>query len=250
MNLTSASSFRRMACGLLLLIGPALILVGGILDPASGEGGDTTDYLRAIGDDPDMAQVSTALWIWGFALTAIGIIGAVHVIRRRGVVLANIGGAFALIGMIMFIALFSTTIHELNNVEHLGVETAEKLSEDLEDYWVAFAVLIPALLGTLIGFILLGIAIIRSGVAHVAAGAMIIVGILLVAASDGGTSALGILANALLLGGWGMVGLKLLGMTDEQWEGREPLAAGPEAPQVGGPPPSAGPPAAGPPPAV
>ena len=244
MNLTNASSFRRTACGLLLLIGPAMILVGGILDPAAGEGDDETEYLRALADDPDMAQLSTALWIWGFALTAIGIIGAVHVIRRRGVVLANIGGAFALIGMIMFIALFSTTIHELNNAEHLGVQTAERLSDDLEDYWVAFAVLIPALLGTLIGFILLGAAIIRSKVAHLAAGVMIIVGILLVPASDGGTSVLGILGNALLLGGWGMVGLKLLGMTDAQWEGREELEAGPEAPQAPGPPPAAGPPPA------
>lgn len=231
MNLTNASTFRRTACGLLLLVGPALILVASILDPAAGEGDDTRDYIQAIGDDPDMAQLSTALWIWGFALTAIGIIGAVHVIRNRGVVLANIGGALALIGMIMFIALFATTLHDLNNFEHVGLDTAERLSDDLEDYWLGYVVLIPALLGTLLGFILLGAAVIRSKVAHVAAGVMIIVGILLVAASDGGGSVLGVLANLVLLGGWGLVGLKLLGMTDEQWDGREPLeAAGPEVP--------------------
>ena len=233
MNLSNASSFRRMACGLLLLIGPALILVAGILDPAAGEGDDTEGYLRAIGDDPDMAELSTALWIYGFTFTAIGIIGAVHVIRGRGVVLANIGGALALVGMIMFIALFATTLHDLNNVEHVGLETAEQLSDDLEeDYWAPIVVLAPALLGTLIGFILLGIAIIRSGVAHVAAGAMIIVGILLVPASEE-TQVLNVLANVLLLGGWGLVGLKLLGMTDAQWDGREPLEpAGPEAPRT------------------
>ncbi len=231
MNLTSASSFRRMACGLLLLIGPALILVASILDPAVGEGGDTDDYLAAIGDDPDMAELSTALWIWGFTLTAIGIIGLVHVIRGRGVVLANIGGALALVGMIMFLPLFATTLHDLNNVEHVGLEVAERLSDDLEeDYWAPLAVLIPALLGTLIGFILLGAAIIRSGVAHVAAGALIIVGILLVPVSEE-SQVFNVLANLALLGGWGLVGLKLLGMTDAQWEGREPLEpTGPELP--------------------
>jgi hypothetical protein len=40
----------------------------------------------------------------------------------------------------------------------------------------------------------------------------------------------------LLLGGWGLVGLKLLGMKDEQWDGREPLE--PE-PAVGAVPPPA-----------
>src|SRR5688500_4671410 len=153
MNPTSASSFRRTACGLLLLIGPAMILVASILDPASGEGDDTGDYLQAIVDDPDMAQVSTLLWMFGFAFTAIGIIGAVHVIRHRGVVFANLGAALALLGMIMFQVLFSSTITDLNASEKLGVETAERLSEDLEDYWVVYPVLITALLGTFIGFI-------------------------------------------------------------------------------------------------
>ena len=57
MNLSSASSFRRMACGLCLLIGPALLLVATILDPAAGEDGDDDRaYLQALKDDPDMAQ--------------------------------------------------------------------------------------------------------------------------------------------------------------------------------------------------
>ena len=236
MSLTNASSFRRMACGLCLLIGPAMLLLATILDPAAGEGDDDKAYLQALKDDPDMAQLSTALWIYGFALVAIGIIGAVHVIRGRGVVLANIGGTLAIFGLIMFVALVTTTVNEINVVEHLGVDTAKKLSDDIEDYWVAFIVFIPALLGTLIGFLLLGTAIIRSEVAHAAAGILIIVGILLVPLSDGSQVG-GIIANALLLGGWGLVGLKLLGLTDEQWEGRAPI--GPEAPGAAGPPPAA-----------
>ena len=244
MSLKNASGFRRIACGLCLLIGPALILIASIVDPAAGEGGDTKGYLTAIKDDPDMAQLATALWIWGFALTAIGIIGAVHVIRRRGVVLANLGGALALIGMIMFIALFASTIHDLNASEKLGVQTAERLSDDLEDYWAPIVVLVPALLGTLLGFILLGAAIIRSKVFHLAAGILIIIGILGVVVGSEESKIANIVANALLLGGWGLVGLKLLGMKDEQWDGRAPLDGdGPEHPVAGGPPPPAVPPA-------
>lgn len=226
MNPTRASSFRRTACGLCLLVGPAMILLAAILDPAGGEGGETGDYLRAIADDPDMAQLSTGLYIYGFALTAIGIIGLVHVIRGRGVTLANIGGAFTLFGMIMFIALFATTIHDLNAVDKLGVETAERLSDDLDDYWVPVIVLIPALLGTLIGFILLAAAIIRSRVVHLAAGVLIIVGILMVPASEE-SQVINVVANLALLAGWGLVGLRLLTLSDEQWEGRAPIPAEP-----------------------
>jgi hypothetical protein len=228
-----------MACGLCLLIGPTMLLLATILDPVAGEGGDDDRaYLKALADDPDMAQLSTALWIYGFALVAIGIIGAVHVIRGRGVVLANLGGMLAIFGLIMFVALVTTTVNDINVAENLGVDAGVKLSDSIEDYWVAFVVLVPALLGTLIGFILLGVALIRSKLTHIAAGILIIVGILAVVPSEE-SQVIGIIANLLLLGGWGLVGLKLLGMSDAQWDGREPLDGDrPEAPLAAGPPPA------------
>jgi hypothetical protein len=245
MNPSSASSFRRMACGMCLLIAPALILVASIIDPAAGEGDDRRKALAALKDDPDATEISTALYLVGFALMAIGIVGLVHVIRGRGVTLANIGGALAILGMIMFTALVTTALTNLNNVEHLEFDTAVALSEDLEeDYWSALVVFIPAIGGTVLGFILLGIAIIRSRVAHMAAAVLIILGalgIVVLSASKAG----GIAVNALLLAGWGLVGLKLLGLKDEQWEGRAPI----DAPAAGGPPAGGGPPAATPPPA-
>lgn len=243
MNLTNASSFRRMACGLCLLIGPALLLLHAVFDPVEGEDGDSDRaYAQSLRDDPDMAQLSTAFEIYGFALVAIGIVGLVHVIRGRGVVLANLGGVLAIFGLIMFVALVTTTVNEINAAEHLGVDTAARLSNDIEDYWVVYIVLIPALLGTLIGFILLGAALIRSKLTHIAAGILIIVGIIAVPFSEDYKAA-EILANLLLLGGFGLAGLKLLGMKDEEWDGRVPLGAGgPGAPGA--------PPAAGPPPAV
>jgi hypothetical protein len=235
MSISSASSFRRVACGLCLLIGPALILAATIVDPGAGSGGETRDYMEALADDPDMAQLATALWIYGFALMAIGIIGVVHVIRGRGVTLANIGGALALFGMIMFVALVTLTIAQINQAEHVGVETAERLTDDFEDYWVFLVVLAPALLGTLFGFILLASALVRSGLAHIAAPVLIILGVVMIPVSED-SQALAIVANLFLLAGWGLVGLKLLTMKDEQWDGREPID---REPAVGAVPPPA-----------
>ena len=206
-----------------------MILVGSILDPAAGEEHATRGYFQASVDDPDKTQLATALYIWGFVLTALGIVGLVHVIRRRGVVLANLGGPLAVVGMILLAVVSATSLFDLNNGEHLGVETALRLNEDLtEDYWAAFAVFIPAYAGTLFGFLLLGAAIIRSKAAHVAAAVLIIVGILVVVIGDASKVA-NVVGNALLLAGWGLVGLKLLGMKDEEWEGRLPDVAEPRA---------------------
>lgn len=220
-NPSEASTFRRMASGLLLLIGPAMILVASIVDPTAGEDGGSEGYLTALRDDPDMAQLATALWIWGFVLTAIGLVGLVHVIRERGVALANIGGALAIVGMIMFIVLFAGTIHDLNNVEHLGVGTAERLGDDLgDDYWMPDVVRFPAIVGTLAGFVLLAAAIVRSRVIHPVAAVPIVLWVVAIAAGAGSSKAVAIAANVLLLAGWGLAGLKILGMKDEQWDGR------------------------------
>ena len=206
-----------MACGLCLLVAPALLLVASIVNPSSGSGDDDRKYLESLADDPDAAQLSTALFIVGFTLMVVGIVGVVHVIRQRGATLANIGGALAIVGSILFVALQTTTLADLNSVEHVGIDTAEKLNEDIDDYWAAYVVFVPALLGTAIGYILLGAAVIRSKVAHIAAGVLIIVGLVLIPVTDGF-----FVAFAALLAGFGLVGLKILGMTDEQWDGRAP----------------------------
>jgi hypothetical protein len=226
MNLTSASTFRRMACGLCLIAGAVMLLLANVLDPLIGSGREERDIVEALKDDPEMAQLSTALYVFGFALVAIGIIGVVHVIRGRGVVLANLGGALALLGLILFTALSATTVNQIVEAEHLELDTAVSLSEDIQDYWVAYVVVIPALAGTLIGFLLLAVAVVRSGLAHEVAGVLIVLGSLVVTASDE-ARVVAVVAGALLLAGWGLVALRLLGLTDEQWEGRAPLRDGP-----------------------
>ncbi|MEA2474220.1 MAG: hypothetical protein QOE06_2135 [Thermoleophilaceae bacterium] len=213
-----------MASGMCLMVGPALTLAASIVDPSDGDG---KKYLQSLKDDPDGAQLSTALWIVGFTLMAIGITGLVHVIRDRGVTLANIGGGLGIIGSILFVALVSTTLQDLNAAEHLPIDTAKKLNDGLDDYWTAYIVFIPALFGTFVGFIVLGAAIIRSKVVHLASGVMLILAMLALFSSDGGTTAASIAGGALLTGGFGMAGLRILGMTDDQWDGRAPLTAGP-----------------------
>lgn len=225
MSLADATSFRRTAGGVCLLLGPLLVLLASILDPTDTDGaGSDLEYVVELGSNAEMAQLSTALWIVGFAVLAVGIVGLVHVIRERGVVLAHLGGGLAIVGLILFAAYVATTIGDLVAVEKLGTENADKLVDGFEDYWVARLVLIAGFLGTFFGFVLLGAALIRSDRFHDAAGALIIGGILLAAVQS---KLMGIAGDLLLLAGFGMTGLKLLGMSDAEWERRVPSVDAP-----------------------
>jgi hypothetical protein len=226
MRVNQASSFRRMACGLCLMVAPALLLVAEIVDPSSGDSSDRK-HLQSLVDNVHRVELSVALSMVGFALLAIGLVGLVHVIRGRGVTLANIGGALSIIGVIFFVALVSFSLADLNSAVHLGTGPADKLNDTLDDYWPSYVLLVPAIAGTSVGFLLLGAAVIRSRVAHIAAGILVIVGTLLVFGSGGNSDVVGAIGDAALLGGFGMAGLRILGMTDDQWDGRAPLTAGP-----------------------
>jgi hypothetical protein len=70
MNLSSASSFRRTACGLSLLVGPLLLLVANIVDPTVGNMDDERELVLALKDDLERAELATALYMFGFALVA------------------------------------------------------------------------------------------------------------------------------------------------------------------------------------
>jgi hypothetical protein len=205
-----------------LLVAPALLLVAELVDPASGDDSDRK-HLQSLADNVQRTELNIALSMAGFALLAVGLIGLVHVIRGRGAVLANIGGALGIIGAIFFVALVGASLADLNAAVHLGIGPADKLNNSYDDYWPSYVLIVPAIAGTFVGFIVLGASVIRSRVAHMAAGILIIVGMLLLFGSGGNSDVVAIIGDVALLAGFGMVGLKILGMTDEQWDGRAPL---------------------------
>ena len=103
LNIKNASGFRRGVAGLSLILGPILILLGSLTQ--TGSEAEGAAYLDALADSPGATQLSTLLSYFGFALLVPGIVGAVHVVRQRGVVLAHVAGAIALLGAVGIAAL-------------------------------------------------------------------------------------------------------------------------------------------------
>jgi hypothetical protein len=216
LKLNDASNFRRTAAGLSLTLGPLLIALGQLLQP--GQDVDGAPYLDAVARDAEAMQLSIILSYLGFVLLAFGIIGAVHVIRGRGVVLAHLAGGLAVVGLISITALIWTGLYDISIAENAPRPIGLRVYEAPEDYFAAIVLLALALLGTAIGLILVAVALWRGGLAPIWVWPVVIVAFLFIFIEPLGSKASSLIGDLLLLAAFGFVGLKLLRMSDREWD--------------------------------
>lgn len=239
--MSNPSTFRRTVAGVCLILGPLLLLIAGVVTPSDGTDGAGA-YMKSVAADPGAHEWGTVAFVLAFALLVPGLVGAVHLLRHRAVVLGHVFGSLAIIGVVMFTALAATTFYDIAIATSLPLDEATKVNEAVEDVSGAGIVLIPALLGTFVGLIGMSIALWRGGwtPAWVAvAGAL---GMLLIVVGDG-SKVFGLLGSAGLLVGFGFVGLTMLRMGNEAWDRAAPPAGAPDvvdAAAPGSPAPAAG----------
>jgi hypothetical protein len=229
LRLSDARNFRRTAAGLALIIGPVLLLISSAITTMGGD--DTAEYVAKVADRRTAEEVSAVLGILGFAILIPGIVGALNLLRGRGVVLGHIGGGLAIIGLACFSALISSSFYDVAATAP-GADTAAwvDISERLDDRAGVIIVVVIALLGTFIGLLLLAAAFLRARTVPVWVGPALILGMVAVFLSED-SRLLSVLGSVLLLVGLGTVGVRLLQQSDEEWD--RPGLAGSRAPAQG-----------------
>jgi hypothetical protein len=240
-------NFRRTLVGLCLIVAPLIILAGSVIQPTS-EGDEVREWLPELAEDPGRNDAATTLFIFGFVLLVPAIIGLVHLIRDRGIVLGHIGGVLAVLGSILYPVLFSTTFYDLSLAENLPIDQAVKAQEGTEDYVGVYFIFIPAIFGWTLGLILLSIALVRARVAPVWFLVLVVLANVAIFAGNQESVIVAALGSLLFLVAFGSLGLKVLGMSDADWEDPRRLAAARPAAAPASEPPGGGPPAGGPPP--
>lgn len=242
LRIKDPSNFRRTLVGLCLIAAPLILFVASLIEPTS-EGDEVREWLPELAEEPGRNDAATTLFIIGFVLLVPALIGLVHLIRERGIVLGHIGGALAVLGTVLYPVLFSTTFYDLSLAENLPVDQAVKAQEGTEDYVGVYFVFIPAIVGWTLGLILLSVALLRARVAPVWFLVLVILAniAIFVGNENDIVSALGTL---LFLIAFGWLGLKVLGMSDADWEDPRRLGATPAAASAGEPPSGAPPPTA------
>lgn len=213
--LSNANTFRRVAVGLALIVAPLMFLLGDIISPAWSD--DTAEYVEEVAGNTSAQSISGVLYTIGMPLMLAGAIGIASCIRGRGVTLANIAVALAVVGLGTFPALTVTSLVDVAAIDSVGQEGLISLIDAGEDNVGFLVVLLFALIGSLLSLILIGIAVGRSGLAPWWVGGTLIVSALLLIAG-GSSQVLAIVASALSLAGFGYLGVRILGLSDSVWE--------------------------------
>jgi hypothetical protein len=96
MSITSAPAFRRQAGATAIIAFFCLLLASTLLEPTSSTA--NSDQLRAAAAHPAAMQASAWCEILTGMLAPVVVITLMHVVRRRGVVLAHVGAILGILG--------------------------------------------------------------------------------------------------------------------------------------------------------
>ncbi len=220
--LSDPRRFRRTAAGLCLVVAPVLYVAGVVADPALRQGGDT---VGVYGRYPDQVSVSASLLHWSWVLLLPGIVGMIHLVRWRGVVFGHIAGGLAFLGIVNFSGLMLGDFFYSRLERAMPAAQGAMLADEaFADPGARYAFQIPGFLG-LLGLLLLGLALAYARHAPWWAPFAMVLGALGAPVFPIGT----VVGGALYLAGSGVIGLRMLRMSDDEWAGElraQPAPAG------------------------
>ncbi len=219
LNITNAENFRRTLAGLCLIAAPVAGLAATVIAPPAAL--DISERLTIVAESSSRFLASNVLAVLMQILLVPGLLGLLHLLKARGVVLGHIGGGLALAGVLGYMGVLATEFVLLemakgNRQEMLAL--AERVYGS-----VGFGIfLLMFLFGLLLGLILLSVALWRARIVPLWAATCIALAPVLDFVGSTSTVAV-VLTWILLLAGLGWIGLKVLSMSDEDWaQGRGP----------------------------
>lgn len=220
LKITDADNFRRTLAGLCLIAAPVAGLVATVVAPPAAL--DIGERLTIVAEHSTRFLVANLLAVLLQVLLVPALLGLLHLLKGRGVVLGHIGGGLALAGVFGYMGILATEFVLLEMAEgdrQEMVALAERVYGS-----VGFAIfLLMFLFGLLLGLIVLSVALWRARIAPIWTAACIaLASVLDFVASTSSVAVM--LAWILLLAGLGWIGLKVLGMSDEDWAQRHSFA--------------------------
>jgi hypothetical protein len=218
LKIWDASNFRRTLGGLSLVLAPILFAVVEVTHPAHGS--DATTLLAHASQNRGFELANIYILIASSVLFIPAFFALLHVVRRRGVVLAHIAAIFGLAGVSLGLgrAGFQLMIWSMASPGVNQQEMKAFLDKTMQD-----PAGLPIFLGPIlftIGLILFGIAIWQAGFGYRWAGPLIAIG--LVVEVVGGSASLpdlplAIVSAGLWVVGTAAIGLRLLTIPDAAW---------------------------------
>lgn len=161
---STALAWRRWAFVLTPVIGGALITLSLAVDPAAGI--DGREMLERYAARTDAQQLHTNLLHWGFGFFAVSALYVGQLVRSRGAWLANLGVAFAFVGLITLPGLVAVDFVTSAVTQVHGVEVTLAAEKQMDQMWGLSVFALPGMIGLIAGPVLAAAALVRSGSAR------------------------------------------------------------------------------------
>ena len=237
LRFSDARNFGRTITGLLLFAAPALLLIATVIQPNTDHKSKMQE-LNAIAAHKGTYLLGGILFMVGGLFIVFAGAALIKLFRGpRGITAGQVGGALLMCAGFITAGWYALGAVEYEMVNHSGLDR-QALANFLHkaDSPASFIPMILLfMVGIVIGSILVAVANWRTRLAPVWASVAIIVGGLISAVASG--KAANAASLAVLLIGLGAIGMRVLAMTDEEWDApREravtpPEASSPPAPQ-------------------
>jgi hypothetical protein len=139
-GLSNAHHFRKLVAGCCMVLAPLALLIAMVDDSTIG----TSRFSLVIGrvGNPDTGELSQVLLVASLVLFVPVVLGLMHMLREREVEIGHLGGAVALLGLLVLPYAFCAGIAVLA----VGLYRAHVVHE-----WVAFCVFAAAVVLGLAG---------------------------------------------------------------------------------------------------
>lgn len=210
-----ATRSRRRLGGFACIGAGVVTMAGIILTPFAGEDGTTAGYLRSLTAAPTRASAAALVLHFGYVLFVPTFFVLAHLARRKAVKLANVGLAFGVVGSALS-GMVASDYFDLNAAQYLGVEEAAIMSDRMMENPLAIAFMAPTLIGVTFGLVMLLVAAWRAGWVSWRPAVLATAGW---AVSFGpGNTLKAWTGFALLAASVIIVGIRVLQMSDRQWE--------------------------------
>ena len=207
---------RRLVSGASLILFPAVLIPQALLDPAEGGTGEV--MYRAATEHSAALTTSAVLLIVSGVLMAPAAAGVLHQARDRGAGLADVGAALAVLGGF---GHFGIALYYVVSLSLAGGDEAEMIAyvDRLNASAVLGAVAFPLILCFGLGVAVLAWASWRAGAVGVWAPVVVTAAVVVAQGLPFSNDVTVLATLAGLVAVFGHLGVRVLRMTDAEWDG-------------------------------
>jgi hypothetical protein len=209
---------RRTAAGLTIVASGVIIFAGYLATPY-GRSSAEIAQLRTVAAHPMQTQVAAVLLHFGYLLLVPTAFALVHLARRGARRLSYTGLVLSVLGAGLS-GLLVTDFFSLALAQQLPLATAARVSEAAKQYGLGVLIAKPSALAAVLGLVLLAAAAWRARWVSWWPAAVLFVG--WVVAISGDTLVRAGVGSGLVLVGLAALGVRVLRMSDGEWEEGRP----------------------------